>query len=59
MIGNEELVKILAINNLKRAVDHYGLEGTIECIERVYDGQLKIKEYMLFTFNKTFLKAIK
>lgn len=56
MIDNKQLVEIFAIDNLKRTVQNYGLEGTVEAIERVYDCEPKLKEYMLSVFNKNFLR---
>lgn len=56
MIDNKQLVEILTIDNLKRTVQNYGLEGTVEAIERVYDCEPKLKEYMLSVFNKNFLR---
>lgn len=56
MIDNEQLVKILAIDNLKRAVSHYGLEGTLEAIDRVYEKGTKLHTMMSETFNEVFLR---
>ena len=56
MINEEDLVNILMIDSLKETVKHYGLEGTLEAIDRVYPKNSKVHMKMKETFLKHFLK---
>lgn len=51
-----DYVKLMAIENLQKAIDAYGLEGTLECIERVYSHNEKAKNYLKKVFFEIFLK---
>lgn len=52
MINEEKLVNILVIESLQKTINHYGLEGTLEAIDRVYSKLSKIN----FLFKKCFFE---
>lgn len=51
-----DVVKLMAIENLQKCIDAYGLEGTLECIERVYSNNEKAKNYLKKVFFEKFSK---
>jgi hypothetical protein len=56
MISNEQLVTILMEDALNRAVKEYGLEGSLEAIERIYPKDSKIKKEFLKILKKRLKK---
>lgn len=56
MIDAKELCNILIIDALEKAIEYYGLEGTLEAIDRVYPKDSKIHLLMKKSFFKNFLK---
>ena len=55
-ITNKELADVLVKDSLIRTVKHYGLEGAIEAIHRVYctPNTAKIKAVMLRNFKEMY-----
>lgn len=49
-----KLTDILIKDAVKRAIDHYGLEGAIEVVCRVYCYYPRIKSAFLQEINKKF-----
>lgn len=59
MTWEEKLVEVMIEYELRKAVSHYGLEGALEAIERVYShpSSYKILEHFRKTFKRIYLNA--
>jgi len=47
----DSLINILIKDSLQRCFKVYGIEGTLETIERVYTEMPELKEQFIFNFN--------
>jgi hypothetical protein len=52
----EELVDIMILQNIHKCIKQYGLEGTLECILRVYPKNSEISRKILKVFYSKFQK---
>ena len=52
----DNLSEILIEESLRETIKHYGLEGTEDCIKRVYKNNSKAREVLLNAFYKRFKK---
>lgn len=48
----EELADVLIYDNILKCIKQYGLEGTLECIERVYPNGSIIQKRFLKVYKR-------
>lgn len=48
----EKVIELQARENLKKAMDKFGIEGTEQTIKSIYRGSPTVMEYMLKLFQK-------
>jgi hypothetical protein len=48
----EDIIKLIAKDNIKRAIEYYGMEGTEDAIKRAYNKMPTLRDFVLECYKE-------